>query len=126
LLWLLTRTRKTEAVRHERRKPLTEEELGRVLFEIARTADLTQFRHLYLSGGEAREIMGTGAAVYLGQRGPAWLEEELVEIGARIGERSAFAGARIGPESMIFLRLRDMSGAEREIPGGHAIQVGRI
>jgi hypothetical protein len=126
LLWLLTRTRQAEAAKKERRKPMTEHELGRVIFEIARSADLESFRHLYLTGGEAREVMGELAGAYLGARDKRWLEDELVEIGARIGERSAYVGARIGPESMVFVRLRGMDGQERELPAGRAIQLGRI
>jgi hypothetical protein len=126
LLWLLTRTHQVETRRPERRKPLTADELGRVIFEVARSADLEAFRHLYLSGGEAREVMGEAAQAYLGRREHRWLEDEIVEIGARLGEDGAYAAARIGPESMVFVRVRTMDGQERECPAGHAVQVGQI
>ena len=126
LLWLLTRSRENRVERHDRRKPLSEDELGRALFQIARDADLAAFRQLYLSGGEAQRVMDQGAEAYLGGRDGRWLVEELVEIAARIGERTSYVSARIGPESMLWVKVRAMNGQVAEIPAGHVVQVGLI
>lgn len=126
LVWLLTRTRERRVERAPRKRPLTEEELGRAVFLAAREADLEAFRHLYLSGGEARVLMNESAVSYLADRDASWLVDELVEIGARIGGRSSYAGARLGPESMLILRLRAVDGAIFEVPAGSALQVDLV
>lgn len=126
LLWLLTRSREQRIAHQERKKPMSEDELGRALFQVAREADLAAFRQLYLTGAEAQKVMGQVADAYLAQRDGSWLVEELVEIGARIGERSSYVTARLGPESMLWMSVRAMDGTVLEVPAGRAVQVGLI
>lgn len=127
LLWLLTRERRHRAQTHERRRPISEDELGRVVFELARATDLEGFRHLYLSGGEARQVLGERAGAYLEARLVArWLEDELVEIAARLADRQAYVATRVAADGMAWMRVRGLSGAEDEIPIGHAVRVGLI
>lgn len=124
LMWLLTRSREQRIEHHDRKKPLTEDELGRALFQIARDADLAAFRQLYLTGAEAQRVMGQGAEAYLSPRNGSWLVEELVEIAARIGDRTSFVTARLGPESMLWMSVRAMDGSVVEFPVGRVVQVG--
>ena len=127
LLWLLTRERGHRIANHERRKPLTEDELGRVVFELARTVDLDGFRHLYLSGAEARELLGEGAAAYMRPRTSGrWLEDEIVEISVRLADQPAYVSSRVDGDGMAWIRVRTATGVEREVPVGRAVRVGLI
>ncbi len=125
LVWLLTRERRHRVTRHERRMPMSEDELGRVVFELARATDIEGLRHLYLSGGEARQVLGDRALAYLEARSvPRWLEEELVEIAARLADRQTYLSTRMGHDQMAWMRVRSTAGAEAEIPIGRAVRVG--
>lgn len=126
LLWLLTRRRERAVTGHQRRKPMTEAELGRVIFEVARSADLEPFRHLYLSGVEARELMGAGAAAYLDQRGKRWLEEEFLEISVRVAPPAQYEGIRVAEDGATVLLVRSPAAGAYELPVGRAARVGRI
>jgi len=127
LVWLLTRERRHRVQHHERRKPMSEDELGRVVFELARATDLESFRHLYLSGGEARQVLGERASAYMEARLAArWLEEELVEIAARLADRPSYLATRVAPDGMAWMRVRAAGGGEAEIPIGRVVRVGLI
>lgn len=125
LLWLLTR-REAAVKGHERRKPITEGELGRVVFEVARAGDLEAFRHLYLSGGEARELLGDGAAAYLDKRGKQWLEEEFLEVAVRVAAPVRYEGARVAENGATVLLVHSPVAGAYELPVGRALRVGRI
>lgn len=127
LLWLLTRERGHRIANHERRKPLSEDELGRVVFELARAVDLDGLRHLYLSGAEARALLGEGARGYMATRTRGrWLEDEMVEISARLAGRAAYVGTRVDVDGMAWVRVREPAGEEREVPVGRTVRVGVI
>lgn len=125
LLWLLTR-REAAARGHARRKPMTEEELGRVVFEVARASDLEAFRHLYVSGGEARELLGDAATAYLDKRGKRWLEEEFLEICVRVAAPARYEGARVAENGATVLLVRSPAAGAFELPIGRALRVGPI
>ena len=125
-LWLLTRSEQRRATVPHRRMPMTEDELGRVLFEIGRAEDLDAFRHLYLSGAEARRVLGWQARSYLGNRNKDWLYDEFLEISVRIGSSSHYEGLRVDPRGRAFLRVRTEAAGSYEIPVGVALRVGRI
>lgn len=126
LLWLLTRRRERAAIGRQRRMPLTEAELGRVVFEVARSADLEAFRHLYVSGGEARDLLGDAASAYLDGRGKRWLEDEFLEISVRVAPPVQYEGVHVGEDGVTVLRVRSLAAGAYELPVGRALQVGRI
>ena len=126
LLWLFTRKQQERASVPQRRKPMTEEELGRVLFEVARSADLEAFRHLYLSGPEAREALGIGAGPYLDSRGKKWLEEEFLEISVRVAAPARYEGVRSEADGATFLKAHSAAAGHYEVPVGKVVRVGHI
>ena len=125
-LWLLTRTQRHQRALHRRRMPTSADELGRVLFAIAKTSDLDAFRHLYLSGAEARDLLGQAAVAYLQAREQSWLDEELLEISVRVGPLVRYEGARIAPDGTTLLQVSSDATGAYEVPVGRAVQVGRI
>ncbi len=126
LLWLLTRTRQRRIAAPRRRLPLTHDELGRIIFEIARANDLDAFRHLYLTGQEARQLLGTRATEYLRLREKRWLEEEFLEIGVRVQGVCRYEGVRVGAAGDAWLRVAKEGVGSFELPVGTAVQVERI
>ncbi|MSQ01750.1 MAG: hypothetical protein EXR71_07635 [Myxococcales bacterium] len=125
-LWLLTRSEQRRAAVPHRRKPMTEDELGRVLYEIGRAEDLEAFRHLYLSGADAQRVLGWQAKAYLKDRHKTWLAEEFLEISVRIGPLSHYEALRVDPRGHAFLRVRTDGVGSYEIPVGSVLRVGRI
>lgn len=126
-LWLLTRaTQRRQAVRPSRRKPMTPDELGRVLFEIARAADVEAYRGLFLAGPEARAVLGNDAGAYLDRRTHQALEDSLVEIGARIPDTARFAGMTVDEDHNAHLTVHPASGSEYTILVGTAVRVENI
>jgi len=127
-LWLLLRVRGREERdrRPKRANPLTPDELGRTVFQIARGADLDAFRALFLTGAEAAEMLGEDAPRYLEQRTLAAMEESLVNIAARIPEGSVFGGAIVPPSGEAILYAKDADGGKAEVPMGTAIKVRHV
>jgi hypothetical protein len=122
--WLFTRVRVEKARRPERRTPLSEDELGRVVFAVARAGDLEGYRGLFLLGSEVPAALGKGADAYLASRSPRALEVGLGEIRARIPEGARFVAARVtGEDAAIEIGLPD--GTRRVVPIGTAVRVGR-
>jgi len=126
LLWLLTRTRQRRIAAPRRRLPLTHDELGRVIFEIARANDLDAFRHLYLTGPQARQVLGARATDYLRAREKRWLEEEFLEISVRVQGVCRYQGVRVGEAGDVWLRVVKEGVGTFELPVGSAVQVDRI
>ncbi|MFZ5481229.1 MAG: hypothetical protein ACOZNI_31005 [Myxococcota bacterium] len=124
-LWLLTRVRDDPRGRRPaRRTPLSEDELGRVVFEVARAADIDQYRGLFLMGAEVPAALGKEAEAYLATRSPRALEESLVEIGASIPDDAHYVATHVmGDKAVIEVLLRDKQARLVEI--GTAVRVGK-
>lgn len=112
LLWLLARgpsakEAKGQQRRRMRRSPMTHEELGRAVFEVARGADFRGYRDLYLNGPEAGRLLGPDrASAYLRQRSDEVLEDALAELAALIPEGAIFDGVKPVKGGMLGLRAR--------------------
>lgn len=126
-LWLLTRVQeKQRAAPPPRRKPMTPDELGRVLFEVARAADVDAYRGLFIAGHEAQALFGEAAQSYLDSRNHKMLTESLVEIGARIPVDARYAGCAISDAGEVTLTVRRPSGDSFGISAGTAVSCQRI
>ncbi len=126
-LWLLTRVQEQQRTAPPpRRKPMTPDELGRVLFEVARAADVEAYRGLFIAGHEARALFGEGAQAYLDARNHNMLTESLVEIGARIPDDSRYVGCAVAESGELSLTVRRSTGHEFAIAAGTAVSCQRI
>ena len=124
-LFVLRRRSRLEAARPPRRTPVTKDELGRAVFEVARSADLDTYRGLFLIGGEVRDVLGQEAVRYLDERTPLLLRESLVSIGARVADVGQYVGCHVeGNRASIEVRLP--GDAVRHVPIGTIVRVGDV
>lgn len=122
LFVLRRRTRLEDASHPPRRRPVTQDELGRVVFEVARSADLDAYRGLFLAGREVREALGKNADRYLDARTHLLLQESLVNIGARVADGSHYGACHVvGNEARIEVRLP--GGDVRQVPIGTIMRI---
>ena len=127
-LWLVSRMapKKPTAVRRpERHEPLSDDELGRFVFHAVVAADLDEYRDLFLTGGEARQVLGSGAQQYLEERTPKVLEDALVELSVHVPEGALFSGTTRAAE-LLSIEVRNDRGASRSVPIGTTTQVGAV
>lgn len=126
LLWLFN-TREEEAAIASRRAPVSIDELGRAVFQVAIEADLDGYRELFLAGGEARELFGEEAETYLERRTLTILEDALVTIGALIPEGSHFVGAESTGPLAVSIRVLPPGRTEPILVGiGSVMRIGGI
>jgi hypothetical protein len=125
---LLSRVHRKEREKRSPRRhdPLSPREMGHLVFQAARRGDLDLYRGLFLSGGEARALMGEGAVAYLDRRGPQVIEESLVFVGACIPDGSAFEGADLDDGHGLLLRVRLPDGTRIRLPSGVVARVGQL
>ena len=130
LLWLLTRSdHVAEArarARPERHDPVTPGELGRIVFSVARSGDLSAYRALFISGAEAGEAMGVEAAQkYLMQRTHQVLERAFKRLSGQLtGEVQYHSGSLDGETFSIHVVLE--GGHNREVIVGDVVTVGAV
>ena len=126
-LLLLSRVNRRKAVarRPQRHTPLSVEELGRAVFQAARSADLELFRGLFLTGGEASHLLGTeGAERWLTQRSQEALVESLAALAVYCGPGTTLFESRVSGELLVLLVREEKSG-EREVPVATVRQIGQ-
>jgi len=126
-LWLVTRLqpKRRQVVRHERHEPLSDDELGRLVFRAVVAADLDQYVHLFLTGGEASRVLHGGAEAYMARRSTKAFEDALVELSVHIPEGALFSGtSRV--DDVLHIEVRNDRGATRAVPVGTTTKVGAI
>jgi len=110
LLAKVNRRAKSTGLRRERRTPLSLSELGSSVYEAARSADINLFRDLFLTGGEAANLVGMQRAdTWLQSRNPDALIDLLAGIAVRCQPGTSYVDARLDGE-MLFIQTRDNSG----------------
>lgn len=125
LFWLLTRQQQRRTSRPTRRNPITPDELGRVVFEIARARDLDGFRGLFVVGHEVREALGEGAEGYLARRTREGLAASLSTLGTRIPADSWYGSTRV-QDGQATMEVRRKDGGVHVVPLGTVVRVGRV
>ncbi len=96
--WLLTRVHTRESAPPPRRTPVTINELGRCVFEVATGHDFVGYRGLFLAGAEARTVLGDAAEVYLDRRTREFLERAMTALQALIPAGSHYEGIVVGDD----------------------------
>jgi hypothetical protein len=128
-LWLLTRKeneRKEIRARPTRQAPLTAEELGRAIYSVARSADLTGFRTLHIDGKEAGEALGVDKATqYLRDRTQDKLAQDMSELSEKIPMGAQYKSCKINRD-LITITLITSTGEEVRLEAGKVLQVGAI
>jgi hypothetical protein len=128
-LWLLTRKenqRIEESVRPARKAPVTAEELGRAVYAVARSADLTGFRTLHVDGREAGAALGVDAATqYLQNRTQDKLARDITELSDNIPLGAQYKSCKI-KDDRITITVITPIGELVEIDAGKAIQIGAV
>ena len=109
-----------------RRSPVSYDELGRTVFEMAVNCDLDGYRGLFLVGGEARQIMGAGAGEYLNSRGLDVLEESLITIGAHIPDGSVYHGVSIAGTDRLAIQVKSPAAEVITVGIGTVAKVGAV
>jgi hypothetical protein len=125
-LWLLLRVNREQTQRTpERRRPLTPNELARMVMETARADDRAGWRSLFLMGAESTEVMGAQADRFLAAcRGPR-LAEALQLLRAQLPTGATFLYGRQEHDGRCYMHLRDRE-IEAEIYFGRAVKVGAV
>ncbi|MDP2308032.1 MAG: hypothetical protein Q8P18_18550 [Pseudomonadota bacterium] len=125
-LWLLTRVQRREVVRQRRRAPMSHDELGRVLFEIARNQDLQGWRGVFLAGAEVQQVLGDDARGYLDARNTPRLAASLRAIGLAIPQDATYHALHLDDAEDATMEVRLPDGGVRPIPVGKVARVGGV
>ena len=126
VLWLYLRVNREQARQvPERRRPLSPNELARMVMKAARADDRSGWRGLFLMGSETTEVMGVQADRFLAAcRGPR-LAEALSLLRQQIPQGAVFLYGRQEHDGRCYLHLRDRE-VELEICFGKAVKVGAV
>jgi len=107
-------------------------ELARAVFEATNSRNISGYRALFLTGGEAARVLGREKAeAYLASRTQKVLQDALAATAAAIPQGAIFAGADdLGGDSYA-MRLTARADAGEEprtlsIPIGRAVKVGAV
>ena len=122
-LWLLVR-RREETHRVVRPTPLSHDELGRMVFTVARAGDVRAWRGLFLNGGEAAARMGENADHWLETHDVAHLASMLRALADCIPKGAIYLGCGLQEDGRLALHIREKGGNERWVAFGVAEQVG--
>jgi len=122
-LWLLVR-RREETKEFKRPTPLSLNELGRMVFQAARSGDDRTWRALFLNGAEAADRMGNEADAWLESHSIHRLADLLDAIGQCIPARTIYVGCEQQPDGRCAMKLRRPEGDEFLVAVGRADRVG--
>ena len=122
-LWLLVRRREEEKT-FQRPTPLSLNELGRMVFQAARSQDQRTWRALFLNGAEAAARMGQDAEQWLEDHSMVRMADLLEALGQCIPPRSIYIGCENQPDGRCALMLRKHEGEEFLVAVGRATQIG--
>ncbi len=125
--WLVIRQHYEEEKRRPQRPmPMTADELGRFVFQVARAQDFFTWRDLFLNGVEARERLGEKGFEYLDARSREVLTQSLSQLARQLPSNSVYQGVKNLSEARYAIQVRSPTGVERTIPFGTVTQVGLI
>jgi hypothetical protein len=122
-LWMLVRRREEEP-QFKRPTPLSLTELGRMVFQAARSQDQRTWRALFLNGAEAASRMGRHADAWLEEHSMVRLAELLDALGQCIPPKSIYLGCEEQEDGRCALKLRKDEGEEFLVAVGRAEKVG--
>ena len=122
-LWLLVR-RRDETPKANRPTPLSLHELGRMVFQAARSRDVRTWRGLFLNGAEASARMGSRAESWLSEHGTGPLAELLDSVAESIPMGAIYVGCEPQPDGRCAIRVRQQGGDDFLVLVGRAEQVG--
>lgn len=122
-LWLLVR-RREEAPKANRPTPLNLDELGRMVFQAARSRDVRTWRGLFLNGAEASTRMGPRAESWLAEHGTGPLSDLLDSVADSIPDGAIYVGCEPQPDGRCAMRVRQQGGDEVYVLVGRAERVG--
>ncbi|HCH62897.1 MAG: hypothetical protein CL927_16385 [Deltaproteobacteria bacterium] len=122
-LWMLVR-RREEETQFKRPTPLSLNELGRMVFQAARSQDQRTWRALFLNGAEAANKMGERADGWLEEHSMIRLAELLDAIGQCIPPKAIYLGCEQQADGRCALKLRKHEGEEFLVAVGRAEKVG--
>ena len=122
-LWLLVRRREEEKT-FQRPTPLSLNELGRMVFQAARSQDQRTWRALFLNGAEAAARMGQDAEQWLEDHSMVHMADLLDDIGQCIPPRAIYVGCENQPDGRCTLKLRKHEGEEFLVVVGRADKIG--
>ncbi len=123
-LWLLVRRREEEERHAQRPTPLSVHELGHCLFLALQGRDPRRYRELFLTGGEARRLLGDDAAAYLEARTGPRVIEAFEGLRGAVPRGSVYQGMKALGDDRWALRFARPDGSTREVPVGTLVQVG--
>ena len=130
LLWALTRSEEEKKVRRARpmrHSPVTLDELGRLVYGIAKGNNLDDYRALYINGGEARELIGGEAAeAYLNTRTVPMLSKSLQGLFDALNGGQQYRGVESLPDERFALRFLGENGEEQVVPVASYVEVKAV
>lgn len=122
-LWLLVR-RRDEAPRVNRPTPLSLDELGRMVFQAARSRDVRTWRGLFLNGVEASARMGERSEGWLADHSTGPLGVLLDSVAESIPRGAIYVGCEAQPDGRCAMRVRLQGDEDMYVLVGRAEQVG--
>ena len=124
--WLLIRRRYEEEKRRPSRPmPLSEDELGRFIFQALRNSNFFLWRDLFLNGGEARDLLGEHGEAYLEARSREVLSESLSRLAGMLPNGAIYSGVEIEDERL-FLLAQPSKGEPKRLEIGTITRVERL
>ncbi len=131
-LWLITRIYGQTSTQNDRQppprpSPVTEEELGRIIFSIGRSADVDAYRMLFLSGAEAMQVLGpANTDQYLSERSHSSLQVACGALSAQLPSGTSYVKTTIQSTDRCVLHVANPDGSGREISVGTVAKVGAV
>jgi len=122
-LWLLVR-RREEAPEYKRPTPLSRKELGRMIFQAARSRDLRTWRALFLNGAEAAERLGSQAESWIAAHSVPHMTATLDAIAQSLPPGVIYVDCVETEDGRCALKLKQPEGEEFLVAIGQAEQVG--
>jgi hypothetical protein len=132
VLWLITRIYGQSAAKKGERKaprpsPVSDEELGRIVFRVGRGQDVDAYRALFLNGAEAMQILGADQAErYLSGRSLDLLETACEALATQLPSGSSYIKTEINPMHQCIIHAANPDGSGRTVLIGTVAQVGAV
>jgi hypothetical protein len=131
-LWLITRiygqtSAKNSPKAPTRSAPVTEEELGRILFGVGRGRDVDAYRTLFLNGAEAMTVLGAdNAERYLAKRSLAALEDACERLSSLLPSGTSYIKTEVTSTHQCILHVANPDGSGRTVAVGTIVRLGAV
>ena len=123
-MWLLLLRRRDESSgRPLRPTPISPDELGRLVMQAARNHDLQTYRQMFLNSGEAADLLGDDAGLYIDARTPKVLSDSLQEIAQALPAGARFTGTEVDDDDRLKLLVTADTDPVR-VDVGSVVEVG--